>query len=342
MSKRNSKIDYLRGIAILLVVLGHTISGIVVDYENSILYNIIWTLQMPIFFVISGYINKYSRKNENIKQLCKNITRKTCSYIIPYIIFTFVIRGFLLKENKFFDIKYLIYHMDSGYWFLFVLWIIAVLFIIASFITNKIYSKNVYVNMIIKILVYIILLIPFLILGYSFGLNFLCIKLILYYSLFYLLGYFISTFDNLIFKLKNKHNTVFNILFALFIFIYVYLINTYNFYINNDGFNEIIMRIIASTLGVLILANLIVSISDTTMQNKFSKIIIWIGNNTLEIYLMHYCFLNQFKLNESLKLNSLFGFLAITINYLATLIITLLIIKIIKTNKVLNKILFFK
>ena len=38
MSKRNSKIDYLRGIAILLVVLGHTISGIVVDYENSILY----------------------------------------------------------------------------------------------------------------------------------------------------------------------------------------------------------------------------------------------------------------------------------------------------------------
>ena len=342
MNKRNNKIDYLRGIAILLVVLGHTISGIVVDYENSILYNIIWTLQMPIFFVISGYINKYSRKNTNMNQLFQSIAKKTYSYMLPYVVFTFVIRGFLLKEKSFFDIKYLIYHLDSGYWFLFVLWVIVLLFTIASFIANKIYSKNTYVNMLIKILTYIILLIPFLVLGCIFGLNFLCIKLILYYSLFYLLGYFFSTLDTLILKLKNEHNTIFNILFVVFIFTYAYLINTYNFYINNEKFNEILMRVIASILGVLILANLIMSISDLSMENKFNKMIVWIGNNTLEIYLMHYCFLNKFTLSESMKLNSLLGVSAITINYLSTLIITFLIIKIFKTNKILNKFVFAK
>ncbi|HIW50637.1 MAG TPA: acyltransferase family protein [Candidatus Blautia intestinavium] len=62
MSKqRNQTIDILRGIAMLLVVLGHTMTGCTVNSQDSFLFNVIWTLQMPLFILISGYVTKYSR-----------------------------------------------------------------------------------------------------------------------------------------------------------------------------------------------------------------------------------------------------------------------------------------
>lgn len=55
--KRDLSADYLRAIAMLLVVMGHTIANSnLTDYENSLLFKIIWALQMPLFMVVSGYV----------------------------------------------------------------------------------------------------------------------------------------------------------------------------------------------------------------------------------------------------------------------------------------------
>ena len=58
---RNHSVDIVRGLAMLLVVLGHTISGTCTGYENTFLLRVIWTLQMPMFFIISGYVTRYSK-----------------------------------------------------------------------------------------------------------------------------------------------------------------------------------------------------------------------------------------------------------------------------------------
>ena len=50
MSKRNEVVDVMRGMAILLVVLGHTMTGCTANSESSFLYNVIWSIQMPLFF----------------------------------------------------------------------------------------------------------------------------------------------------------------------------------------------------------------------------------------------------------------------------------------------------
>lgn len=50
MSKRNEFVDVMRGVAILLVVLGHTMTGCTANSESSFLYNVIWSIQMPLFF----------------------------------------------------------------------------------------------------------------------------------------------------------------------------------------------------------------------------------------------------------------------------------------------------
>ena len=48
--KRDLSADYLRAIAMLLVVMGHTIANSnLTGYENSLLFKIIWALQMPLF-----------------------------------------------------------------------------------------------------------------------------------------------------------------------------------------------------------------------------------------------------------------------------------------------------
>ncbi len=58
---RNQFVDIMRGIAMLLVVLGHTMTGCTTGVEEIFLFNIVWSLQMPLFILISGYVTRYSR-----------------------------------------------------------------------------------------------------------------------------------------------------------------------------------------------------------------------------------------------------------------------------------------
>ena len=53
---REAWIDCARGIAILLVIVGHTISGV--------LSGAIYSFHMPLFFIFSGITSKFSSTNE--------------------------------------------------------------------------------------------------------------------------------------------------------------------------------------------------------------------------------------------------------------------------------------
>lgn len=53
---RNLQLDALKGFAILLVVLGHSIQWHVKDFDNNILFRIIYSFHMPLFMFISGYL----------------------------------------------------------------------------------------------------------------------------------------------------------------------------------------------------------------------------------------------------------------------------------------------
>ena len=39
---RNNTVDIIRGFAMLLVVLGHTMSGSTAEFQNSLLFQVIW------------------------------------------------------------------------------------------------------------------------------------------------------------------------------------------------------------------------------------------------------------------------------------------------------------
>jgi fucose 4-O-acetylase-like acetyltransferase len=86
--KRNDNIDFIRAVAILLVILGHNIQyGSGVDYLNSgacldnPLFKFIYTFHMPLFAFLSGMVLNYS-----ISRSTKSLIRsKFTSLLLPVI-----------------------------------------------------------------------------------------------------------------------------------------------------------------------------------------------------------------------------------------------------------------
>lgn len=90
--KRILWIDIAKGIAIILVILGHTIPF------GSLSRNLIFSFHMPLFFILSGMtFHVASSKTEILKHLNKNIKH----LIFPVLICTVIsfLFSFLLSEN---------------------------------------------------------------------------------------------------------------------------------------------------------------------------------------------------------------------------------------------------
>lgn len=81
--KRIEWIDIARGIAIIFVIIGHSLG----NYFSSYFANLIYVFHMPIFFILSGYLYKPKNKKRFLKSSLFNL-------IIPYI--GTVILAFLL------------------------------------------------------------------------------------------------------------------------------------------------------------------------------------------------------------------------------------------------------
>lgn len=76
--KRLYYIDIAKGIAIFLVVLGHT-------YRGNIVQNWLYSFHMPLFFFISGWL--YEGKNNFEDGFPKFVLKRTRRLLIPYFVF---------------------------------------------------------------------------------------------------------------------------------------------------------------------------------------------------------------------------------------------------------------
>lgn len=158
MSKRIEYIDIAKGIGIILVVFGHSITAAM--RENSFVaqfvYNYIYSFHMSLFFIISGFLYSSTIERYSKKSICIN---KTIQLMIPYISFSIlnycileVINHFVpvlpaLKSMSNFEgmrideiiIQIVTYqgHADKHLWFLYVTYLICLLSIILEKIDKK-------------------------------------------------------------------------------------------------------------------------------------------------------------------------------------------------------------
>lgn len=257
---RNASVDFIRGLAILMVVLGHTMSGCTINSQDTFLFRVIWSLQMPLFMLISGYVTRYSRRINSTKMLGNVIIKRTLSYLGPWVVWTFGVRGILLGETNYLDIPWLLWHMDTGYWFLFSLWTITIISVISQWLTGLFHCKYGSIqHMVTLVVVYGAGAAFLLILGMWQGLSFLCIKLTLYYVPFYLAGFLFGVYQEQILGKKDGGKWIEKVV-AICGIAWLYLVLRFNFYSLDDDFATISLRMISSLMGCITVAGLCVSL----------------------------------------------------------------------------------
>lgn len=285
--QRNISIDLIRGFAMLLVVLGHTISGITANFEDSFIFQIIWTLQMPLFILISGYVTRYSKPITSTSLLIKHLKKRSISYLLPWVIWTFIIRGLILNQTNFFNLKYLFWNMDTGYWFLITIWTISIIYGCSDYLSTKFKAENVRMKIFLHFLCFVIGMIILVLIGLLTGYDFLCLKLTLYYMPFYFLGYIFGQLQDIIHSNKFMIKIQDTIVIASLI-VWTYFILRYNFYNSETAITDILMRFTVSLCGCIAIMGLMSKISVSGIGRLFQ----WGGIYSLEIYLGHGIFLN--------------------------------------------------
>lgn len=339
-NNRNETVDIIRCFAIILVVLGHTISILKTDYQDSIVYSIIWTLQMPLFMIISGYVTKYSQSINDIKTLWIFLKRKTRTYLFPMIIWT-IIRGLVFENRHLLNLHYILWHMDSGYWFLSSLWTICLIFGISQFLSSSLNRKNSKITSTILTIVFILGGASLLVcVGLIVGINFFGIKLSLYYMPFFLVGYFYSILEE---SVKGHWFVVSKeVIPFLSALAYFYLLVHFNIVKLPDDFYGICIRIVASFSGCIMVFGWGANFLNKTKDNWVHKRMVWIGTHTLEIYILHYLLLAPFKPIDYSYNASLWSDLYVFINFLFTIIATCFLVGVIDQNKIAKTLLFAK
>jgi fucose 4-O-acetylase-like acetyltransferase len=170
MKQRLLYIDNLKGILILLVVLGHCIQNALPDYENNLLFRFIYSFHMPLFIFVSGFV---SYKDEYRPG---SITKRFLQLVVPFL--AWALCSDLLARRTL-TVDWLI-QPDKGLWFLWVLFWISTGVYGAKIVAGK---MNVREEMLAIPVAAVLFVIP-IVNKLAFGFH-----LIAWYLPFYLMGY---------------------------------------------------------------------------------------------------------------------------------------------------------
>ena len=79
--KRDLYLDALKGFAIALVVLGHSIQSSVANYDGNMLFRVIYSFHMPLFMFLGGAVASLNPREMNWKFL----ERKLYQLVVPFV-----------------------------------------------------------------------------------------------------------------------------------------------------------------------------------------------------------------------------------------------------------------
>lgn len=340
IKNRNQLVDAIRGFAMLMVVFGHTMTSCTKNSEDSFLFNFIWALQMPLFMLISGYVSRYSKKLDTVKSFLNFIKRRSLAYLLPWAVWSFLIRGVIFGQSNFLNIKWLIFNMDSGYWFLFSIWTISMVFGISRFIALKISkAKSEITTLIFTVLIFILGATVIGVIGLKMGFSFLCIKLTLYYMPFYMAGAIFGKLQNKIFASKSGKMFI-EMIVAVCCLIFIAIIIRVNLYTISDNAINIGLRAFTSLAGCIAICGLFITGANT--ENKLYCVLSWVGTNSLEIYLIHNFFLALIVPPNALEFSTPMGIALVLVNFIVTTILSSLLAKLLNNNKFTRLFLFGK
>ena len=208
--KRWKEFDSLRGMAILMVLLYHSIIVFPIDLHEiswcSSLHTFLWTVQMPLFFLVSGFCYSF-RGGYGAYAL-----RKCRRILIPHLVFSLLdilprmIPNPLVHEQmdgKEAILDFLCY--GGSDWFLWTLFVIAMVFPLFDrlYCTGRVGAA---LTALLGLLLYAIK--PFMT-------DFLLLNMVSQYLLYYILGYILRKKEMILSKLLGQRRNLLPALFCM-------------------------------------------------------------------------------------------------------------------------------
>lgn len=253
--KRNITFDYVRGLAMLSIIIGHLYfySG---RYVGSLVFQICDTIQIPVFMYVSGLLAHVSVDKYGFRKL---ISSRIVRLLFPFFSF-YVIWGLCDSSNwlGFWEAEF-----KKGYWFMLVLFELMVTLSLVRQLSLRLKIKSILVNGFIFSLVSLYLFI--LPKGSQFN-QLLCINLYWHYYPFFMMGYYSYRLDKF---LVMKYAPAYFILYVI------------SFYFYHNG-----MRAMSPLCNVSSLFFIMTLFS--TNFKPLKEVFGMVGVNSLQVYMVHF------------------------------------------------------
>lgn len=137
--KRLAYIDNTKGLAILLVVLGHIVQFIYApeDYQHNIVFRYIYSFHMPLFFILSGMLTNITPPS-SLRIVYEKLRKRFIQLIVPFCTWG-IIRVIMSTD---FPLYMMFLKPDRSLWFLWVLFFINVFYWLTLFLCYKAHLGN--------------------------------------------------------------------------------------------------------------------------------------------------------------------------------------------------------
>lgn len=290
--KRIEWIDVVKGIGILLVVIGHAPRDIMRSQYNSIdvLYQFIYTFHMGIFFAISGYL--YSSRKFEVKKAIKRliipwIIYSLCIYILFYVANHIGPISSILSNSEYSLISIKDYIIDMlliknpyafHMWFIYILFIVQMI----EYILDKVLNKELRANNTILVISIIL---------YMFFYKYFLINIITKYVFYFSLGRLI--------RLSNIDETRRE---SGLTFILGIVVNLLSIYLIKRDCSDIMQSLIIFIRVFVGTSLIVVSIIQLAHKIANIKIFQYLGRNSYNIYILHQPFFCAFLGTIMLKM----------------------------------------
>lgn len=298
MKKPRIRLDYLdiaKCITIFLVIVGHVSSNTDDPFYRCAIYY----FHMPLFFIVSGVvIRKHQTTKYDLVHYKDLIVKNIYMLLVPYFIWALIYSNF--SYAGILNILYGSWQSLSKVGTLTSLWYLPCLFFARIWMELILNSSNRFPNInrhlyafIWSIIAFAIgFMLPKLENGYP-----MCIDISFVALGYMLIGYSYKEYLN---KLEDK-NIIYHIIMllvyvGLFIFGVTYEEKTYLVLMCKSAYGNIPLLLLISLSGCGIVITISVLLSKSWKVNPDSKvkdIVLWIGQNTIGIYLIHKPFMQQ-------------------------------------------------
>lgn len=293
-NKRIEYIDALRGFAMILVVFGHIhLFGYEIKSDSSFIFSVISICNMPLFFFLSGFVSYKKDYPWTLRNTYQLAIKKIYHLLVPFSLFS-ILKAAVEHDNI---VTILADPIKNGYWFLLVLcWSYLVYYGLSWLIETRPLLQR-YKDIILIISTIIIFLLGYVLKKSNDGPSYLSGVLFTRYFHFFIFG-----------LLARKYNHYFTKIFeekGVFLLFLSGIVLTILVWDNLNTTATTVLNTTSSWLGIIPVFIIYIPLPYiylliifcifykyyNNIRTKGGKFLGFIGERTLDIYMLHYFFI---------------------------------------------------